>query len=271
MKTRLVVLLTLAIACTGLLAWRSGGTYRHIPHKDFERGEKFTYVAHYLGLNGGKADIELDEKIHHVNGRPCYKVEVAGKTTGVASWVYHVDDLWRSFIDTSAIVSQQFHRDIEEGKSYTLVETTTFDHVRKKGILEQKKKNKYHKKEFEIPAYPQDMISGYYYLRTIDYTNKQPGDIISMNAVYEDSVYDFKVKYLGKDVVKTRIGKINTLALTPIMPENKLFDGGDAITIYVSDDRNRVPVRVRAKMFLGAVNIELEDYDGLKHKFNFAD
>jgi len=265
-------LLISSLAMMAFMNADSDTVYRKLKNKHFGTGEEFVYVTHYLGFNGGKAHIKVDDRIHTVNGRPCYQVEVFGKTTGMAALFYHVKDLWRSHIDTAAITTQKFHRDIEEGKNYTLVETTTFDHKKGKGYLKQVKRDKKKPdKEFDIPAYPQDMISGYYYLRTIDYANKTPGDIISMNAVYEDTVYDFKVRYLGRDQVKTKMGKMNVFALSPIMPENKLFDGGDAITIWVSDDKNRVPVRVKAKMFLGAVIVELTDHSGLKHEFNLVD
>ncbi|UZR95192.1 DUF3108 domain-containing protein [Chondrinema litorale] len=250
---------------------KDGHQYRQIKNNSFARGERFVYEAHYLGFNGGEGVITLDEDIHKVNGRDCYKVDVHGKTTGMASWFYQVEDLWRSYIDTGAITSQKFFRDINEGKSYKLKETTLFDHKNKKGKLKQDKKGKVKVKEFKLKDYPQDMISGYYYLRTIDFDNKNPGDIINMNAVYEDTVYDFSVKYLGKEVLKTKVGKIHTFALSPIMPDNKLFDGGDAITFWVSDDRNRVPLEVKAKMFIASVRVELVDYSGLKYPFNFAE
>ncbi len=250
---------------------KDGHQYRRVPNSSFAKGERFVYRAHYLGFNGGEGVITLDDEIHKVNGRGCYKVDVKGKTIGMASWFYNVDDLWRSYIDTGAITSQKFYRDIEEGKNYKLEETTTFNHRIKKGKLEQSKKGRRKVEEFDIKEYPQDIISGYYYLRTIDFESKKPGDIIAMNAVYEDSVYDFKVRYLGKEVLKTKIGRVNTFALSPIMPDNDLFDGGDAITFWVSDDKNRVPLEVKAKMFIGAVRIELVEYSGLKHSFNFAE
>jgi hypothetical protein len=244
--------------------------YRTVVNNDFAKGERFSYRVHYLGMSGGVSYIQMDTKTHQVNGRPCFRVNVEGKTVGVASMFYHVNDLWRSYIDSSAITTQKFYRKIEEGKSYRMEETTVFDHRNKKAKLYQKKRDKEVVKDFSIPDNPQDIISGYYYLRTIDYENKLPGEVIVMKAVYEDSVYDFKVKYLGKEVVKTKVGKINAFAMSPIMPENKLFDGGDAITFWVSDDKNRVPLLVKAKMFIGAVNVELENYSGLKHEFNFA-
>jgi len=268
MRKYFVYIIGVLLSCSFIV--KDGHQYRQVRHNNFAPGERFVYRAHYLGFNGGEGVITLDNDLHSVNGRDCYKVDVKGKTIGMASWFYHVEDLWRSYIDTGAITTQKFHRDIEEGKNYKLTETTTFDHRNKKAKLEQEKKGKRKVEEFDLKEYPQDMISGYYYLRTIDFNSKKPGDIIAMNAVYEDTVYDFKIKYLGKEVLKTKIGRVNTFALSPIMPDNKLFDGGDAITFWVSDDKNRVPLEVKAKMFIAAVRIELIEYSGLKYPFNFA-
>ena len=52
------------------------------------------------------------------------------------------------------------------------------------------------------------------------------------------------------------------------MPKNKLFDGEDAISVYLSDDKNKIPVLIQAEMFVGAVKIDLYKYKGLKSRLN---
>ncbi|WP_020530627.1 DUF3108 domain-containing protein [Flexithrix dorotheae] len=271
MKRISILLAVLFTATAFVLKQDNGGKFRSLKNNDFARGERFKYVAHYLGINGGEAVVELDKNLYDVNGRKCYRVNVDGKTTGVASWLYNVNDRWGSYIDTGAVTSHKFYRNIEEGKNYKLDETIIFDHKNKIGKLVQTMPDKEEKKQFEFPDYPQDMVSGYYYLRTIDFDKKYEGDTIQMYGVYEDSVYDMKVRYLGKEVLKTNFGKINSFALSPIMPENELFDGGDAIKFWVSDDKNRVPLLIKAKMFIANVKIELVEHAGLKHDFNFAE
>jgi hypothetical protein len=95
------------------------------------------------------------------------------------------------------------------------------------------------------------------------------GDTIKLKAFFEDKLYDFKIKYLGKVKLNTKFGSIQSIKLTPIMPDNDLFDGENSIRVYLSDDKNKVPLKIQADMFVGAVEVDLKSYSGLRHTINF--
>ncbi|MEN7548686.1 DUF3108 domain-containing protein [Rapidithrix thailandica] len=232
-------------------------------------GERLSYRAHVGFINACRAEINLDKNIFEVNERPCYRVKVDAQSVGTFKMFYKFENEYQSYIDTSAITTHKFYRSTHE-PDYELEETIEFDHRSGKGKLTQNKNGNPKQKTFDFPGYPQDLISGYYYLRAVNFKNKSKGDVINMCGIYEDSVYNFQLKFLGKDIVKTKFGKIHAYMLSPIMPDNKLFKGGDAITIWVSEDKNRIPLKVKAKMFVGSVELDLEDYSGLKQDFNFA-
>ena len=245
--------------------------FRKQPNSDFHLGERFEYRAHYGFLNAGKGSVELaDNKVVKKN-RDCYKVAINGRTTGVFALGVKVEDKWVSYIDESAIMPHEFYRDISENK-YRLTETSYFNQERGKVLVDSKKNGKDRKREtYEIPTYTQDMVSGYYYLRTLTYEDMEAGDIITMDAFFEDKLYDFQVRFEGRSVVKTKFGKVNAFKLKPVMPENKLFKGEDAITIWVSDDINRVPLKIDVNMFIGIFEIEIVDYEGLREELNWAE
>ena len=67
-------------------------------------------------------------------------------------------------------------------------------------------------------------------------------------------------------MVSTKAGDIRAIKLVPRMPANKLFDGKDAITVYLSDDKNKIPVLIQAEMFVGTVSVNLYEYKNLQHK-----
>ncbi len=236
-------------------------------NKDFSKGERLSYLAHYGFINAARADVSLDSSLHQIGGKACYKVDVEAKTTGTFSVAYKVEDLWRSYIDTAMIAPQKFYRNIRENK-YRLEETTHFRHKEKKAVVESVKDEGVETKHFEIPAYAQDIVSGYYYLRTIEFENFQPGDTVVMDAFFEDKVYDFKILYIGPSVVKTKFGKIKAFEMSPLIPVNDLFSGDNPIRFWVSDDENRVPLKIRAKLFVGAFEIDLVEHKGLKAEFN---
>ena len=266
MKKKILALGLVALIC---MAFQDTGAIRKVDNESFSKGEKITYLAHYGFVNAGRATVKTDKSIHYRNNRPCYKVDVDGWTVGVFSLGYKVKDKWRTYIDTTAIIPQQFYRDISENK-YRLEETTYFDHKRNKVRVKTLKNGKNKDRSFDIPEYAQDLVSGYFYLRTMDFENMKVGTKFRIDGFFEDKTYDFDIKFKGKEIIKTKFGKIHAYKLEPIMPDNKLFDGEDSILFWVSADQNRIPLKIRAKMFIGAFEVEVTEYEGLKSDFNWA-
>ncbi len=241
--------------------------YKYLKKKDFNLGEELTYIAHYGPINAGEAKVKLHPMVKVVDGKPCYYVKVEGKTIGFFRYTYKVDDTWETYFDTTSIIPYKFYRDLYES-GYQLEEATFFNHKKGKVKVEKYKKKKDETKinEYTIPKFTQDIISGYYYFRTLDFENITVGDTISMNAFLSDEYYDFKIIYLGTDKVWTKFGKIKSFMLSPIMPKNSIFDGENSVKMWVSDDANRVPLKVQAEMFIGAIEVELVNHKGLKTK-----
>lgn len=245
--------------------------YRAVKHNSFRRGEKLTYLAHYSFLHAGVATVYMDPQVHAVNNRACYKVDIVGKSVGLFAAMMHVNDTWQSYIDTSAMIPHKFIRKIEEG-NYRKNETVLFDHIKKTAEVTNYKTNKEVEKveQFKILNNAQDLVSGYYFLRTLDFTNKKVNDTIGIEGFFENKNYSLKIKYLGKEVISTKVGKLNSEIIEPIMPNNALFDGKGAIKVWISNDANRIPLKIKAKMFIGAVELDLTGYENLKTPLNFV-
>lgn len=239
-------------------------SYRHVHNESFTTGELLEYQAHYGFLKIGEGIVDVSPALVTVNKRVCYMVTLSGKTSGTFDMVYKVRDTWRSFIDTSAVIPQQFYMNLHENK-YHKEETVYFDHTNKIVRTEEKEQQA---REFNIPDHVQDLISGFYYLRTIDFNQLHPGEIIAIPAFFDKTFYEFKVRYCGKGKVVTKFGKIEAIQLTPIMPANGLFKNENAIKLWISDDLNKIPVKVEADMFIGSIELELKKFKGLKHALN---
>jgi hypothetical protein len=159
-------------------------------------------------------------------------------------------------------VPRKFYRKIEEGR-YRKHEVVDFDVENKKATVRNyidKKKKWKDPKEFEISPEAQDLVSGYYYLRTVNFDNYIEGDTIQLKVFFDDESTIFKMLYVGKETLKTKIGKYRALIISPIMPENSLFDGEDAIRVWLSDDKDKIPLKVKAKMFIGALEIDIKKF-----------
>lgn len=270
-----LLIYSVLIACS--FGFKSEQQYRKVKNESFQRGEHIEYLVHYGPISAGTAVIDVSPKVYLLNNRVCYKVDVVGKTVGAAGVITHVNDVWRTYIDTAAFVTHRFYRELEEGP-FRRKEKTDFNPLTNSAVMnfvEYREKDapedyKKGQKTFTIPNYAQDMVSGYYFLRTIDFKNLKVNETITVPGMLEDKLYNLQIKYLGKETIRTKFGKINAHRLVPIMPENGLFSGESSIRFWISDDMNRVPVKIEADMFIGKVVIEVKDYKNLRHKFNFV-
>ena len=239
-------------------------SYRRVVNNSFGPGEHLEYRVHYGFVNAATAVIDVSPTLYKVNERPCYRVNVEGRTVGAFDLVTRIRDTWRSYIDTSAILPQKFFSSLQENK-YRKEENITFYHATNTVKAEEKTE----RDVFNVPDNVHDFVSGYYYLRTVDFNKMASGQVLELPAFYDDTLYNMKVRYRGKDVVKTKDGRINVIRLNPVLPKNGLFKEEESIRIFVSDDVNKVPVKVEVDLWVGAMVMDLKNYKNLKKPLQF--
>ena len=235
--------------------------------KSFSQGEMIKYKVHYGFVNAGEAIMKVDESLKTINGKNCYQVLVEGNSIGMFDFFLPIRDQWGTYIDTSSNVPQKFFMKIAEGK-YRKHEIVDFLHQKRKvNVKKYHVKDEYWKpiETFEIPENAQDIVSGYYYVRTLNFDKMKEGDVISINVFFEDEVFDFRIRYVGIDKVKTKLGSYEAIVLSPIMPKNSLFDGENSIRIWLSNDSKKIPLKVKASMFVGAVEVDIHEYEAGKN------
>ena len=271
MNRRWLLSSLLVLPVMSLLAFGPSDADRSLPNKSFKSGEVLQYKVHYGLINAAEATIEIDNGLHRINDRPCYKATVTGRTTGSFDFFLRIRDTWRSYIDTTSILPQKFFRNIEEN-NYRKKETIDFDHVKNVAEVEKhgRDKNKVKHGTYKIPENVQDLVSGFYYLRTLNYDQRRIGEVIRVQGFFDDEVFSMDVTYKGRETVDTKAGTIRAIRLVPRMPSNKLFKGENAISVYLSDDQNKVPVLIQAEMFVGAVKVDMYKYQGLKNRLNLV-
>jgi hypothetical protein len=229
----------------------------------FQLGEEYGYRIKFGILTLGSANVSVDNKTHTVNGLPCYRINVSGRTEGITD-LYRVRNTYTSYMDTLQYFPQKFEYSAREN-NYKRDQILYFDH--RKNVVVKKEKESVD--TYSVPAHIHDVISGYYSLRHIDFSTYYLGQTYTAPLFFDDESYRFKVKYAGKGTVKTRFGKINVVKLHPILPENKLFKGEEAIRVWVSDDKNRVPIKIEVDFSFGTIVMELRKYKKNLYPFNF--
>lgn len=261
MKKYLISLAVISVLTTGFTVLNA---YRRVVNTSFGLGEHLEYRVHYGFLNAAEATVDVSPTLYKVNDRPCYRVNVDGRTVGAFDLVTRIRDTWRSYIDTSAILPQKFYSNIQEN-SYRKEENITFNHTTNTAKAEERTE----RDTFKVPDNVHDFISGYFFLRTIEFNRLGDGQVIEVPAFYDDTVYNMKVRYRGKTSIKTKNGKINVIRLNPVLPQNKLFKEEESIRIFVSDDANKVPVKVEIDLFVGSMVMDLKRNNGLKQPLRY--
>jgi hypothetical protein len=233
----------------------------------FQKGEELTFKVSYGFLDAAEAKMVINPQISKINNRPTYKIDIFGQTLGIFK-LFKVNDNWGSYLDTLHMIPHQSYRHIEEGK-YRKHERVLFDHEKKNAhvrLYDRENTSVIETKDYSIPANIQDIVSGFYLLRTMDLRKYKVGDTITLTGFFDKEVYNIKLLYTGKESLSTNLGTFETFVFSPIVPKNKVFRGNQPVTVWVSNDKNKIPLRVKAKLMVGSLDMEITEAKGLRHK-----
>jgi len=234
--------------------------------KAYGEGEWFKFRIHYGFVTAGYATLQVDDA--NINGKEVFHVKGEGKTTGVSRFFFKVEDYYQSYIDKENDRPYRFVRKIDEG-GHTKDIQIDFDHEANKAFVHNKK----HKtKEYvSFPQDAQDMVSSFYYLRNrLDVDNLQDGDTMDMNMFFDKENYKFRLKFLGREVLKTKFGKVKCLVFRPYVQAGRVFKEKESLTVWVTDDDNKMPLLIKAELAVGSLKASLVEFKGLKHSFKIV-
>ncbi len=230
----------------------------------YKSGEWLKFRIHYGILNASYATLHLtSDTIEKV---PVYHVVGLGKTTGFASIFFKVDDRYESYFGKNDGKPYRFIRKISEG-GYTRDVEIDFKYDQDKAILTDNKNGKV----MDIPVHKevQDLLSASYYLRNrYGLDDFEVGKSIDLDMLFDDEgIYKFKLKYLGKEVIRTKFGKVECLKFRPIVQSGRVFKEKESLTLWVSNDLNKIPIRIKADLAVGSLKADLDGYNGLRNQF----
>lgn len=254
LKWMYVFLFILSISLNILSQTNSfNGEFRVLENKAFKEGEKLTFDVNYGFVTAGIAVMEVPQ-IKKISGRNAYHVTFEVNSVPSFDMFYKVRDRYETYIDVEGLFPWRFEQHIREG-GYTRDFSAFFD--------QRKGKAKTTEGEYEIPLYVNDIVSAFYYARTLDYSNMQVNDLIHLQNFYKDKVYNLDVKFLGKEVVEVPAGKFECIIVEPLVKAGGLFKHEGNIIVWLTNDELKMPVKVRTKVVIGYVEAKLTKYEGL--------
>lgn len=226
----------------------------------YKSGEYFKFQVSYGFINAGIATLELKDATY--NGKSVYHAKGYGYTTGVSKAFFKVKDDYQSYFDKSTGQPYRFIRKIHEG-GYTRNQEGIVNYKNNTVLLKDHKSNK--EFTYDVPAKVQDVISSFYYLRNHDKLgNMKVGETIQIDMFFDDEIFKFRLKFMGNEKIKTKFGTINTLKFRPYVQAGRVFKEQESLTIWISDDVNRIPVKIQASLLVGSLKAELIQYKNIK-------
>jgi hypothetical protein len=235
----------------------AGDDFCGVRNNSFHAGESLSLIVFYnaLGLyvNAGTANITVNsEKLFN---KPVFHIVGTGSTNSKYDWIFKVRDRYETYIDTATLQPYKFIRNVNEG-GYRKYENITFNQPANTAITTQG--------VFKVPNCINDVVGAVYYARNIDFDKYKPGDRIPFFMFLDNEVYNMYIRYEGKQTVKTRYGKFRAIKFKPLLLKGTIFEGGEKMTVYVSDDANKIPLRIESPLLVGSVKADMMSYDNLR-------
>jgi hypothetical protein len=247
------------VVADSLLAAADGGervpvpdTLRTLTNIAYKGGEYLKYDVHWSFMTVGDAYLTVTDTVFA--GRPCHIVTFRLESKPFFDMFYKVRDRYRTIVDAQGLFSWRFEQSIREG-GYSRDFMAEFDQWENVAITADGK--------YPIPPYVQDIMSAFYFARTVDYAGFRPGRRVELQNFYKDSTYPLAVKYKGRQRIEVDAGTFDCIIVEPLITEGGLFKSEGRILLWITDDDRKMPVRVRAEIPIGTVESDLTEFRGL--------
>jgi hypothetical protein len=240
------------------IAIPTDGAVKELPvvkNEAFTRGEVLSFRMHYGIIDAGVATLAVTDEVKEIGGRKTYHIVGIGQSKGTFDFFYKVRDRYETYVDEKAVVPWLFQRRVYEG-GYVINQDYIFNHYAKKVNVGEGK-------VYDIEPNMQDMLSAFYHARTMDLSNAKPGDIFELSCFMDKEIYPLKIKFIGRENVTIKKGTFRCLKFRPIMQKGRVFKNEEDLNVWLTDDKNHIPVKGQADVVVGSIKMELTDYTGV--------
>lgn len=271
--------LTAVAAFSQTKSWSEGGCVpvRNIQSGDslaFQAGEKMSFTIHYkwgsIDSDVGWANVILDTL--RMNGRKAFHCMAYGRTTALYDLFFRVRENFQSWFSYDGLVPLRFTRDTQEGK-YVARNQYVYrwgglagDH-----IIADIYTSKSGDRSVDLPLdhCTFDLPSLFFFARNMDFDKVIPNVKYPMTFAIDDDVYNVYFILRGRETIKVKgIGTVNTIKFSAKLLSGNVFTGEEDLSVWITDDDNRIPVLFEAPILVGVASGRLVSYSGLKHPFS---
>ncbi len=231
-----------------------GALLRHLDNNAFAVGERLTFDIDWEGVTGGQATMSIPD-VRYINGRKTYETRVEANSGSTLDLFFKVRDRYETYMDADGIFPWRFEQHVREG-TYSKDYDANFD-------PEAQTAETSDGKEFKTPEYVHDIVSAFYYIRTLDLTRSHKGDVIHLENFFDGQTHPLDVRVLGHQQVETDVGTFECSVIEPMVVQGGLFKSEGTIKIWLTDDDNHMPVKMSSKILIGEIEAKLVKYQGI--------
>ncbi len=221
--------------------------FRKIENKAFSVGEHLVFEIAYGFIRAGTATMSIPDT-QWVRGRPCYHIVTTAQSNKFFSFFFKVRDRVESLIDMDGIFTWRFEKHIREGKFHA-DKYVEYDQYLREVITK--------KDTMAVPLYVQDILSSFYYARTVP---MEVGDSFDIDNYADGKIYPLKVLVHRKERIKVPAGSFNCIVVEPVLRGEGLFNQKGKLTIWLTDDERKIPVLMKSKVVIGSIDARLKSF-----------
>ncbi|TAJ15161.1 DUF3108 domain-containing protein [Marinilabiliaceae bacterium JC017] len=228
-------------------------------HQAYQPGEELKFTVNFGFITGGvgylivKDTLLGNQNVHHIIAK--------GQTIGIADVLYKIRDQYESFVHPSSNYPVKAIRSIREGGYRYYNEVLYY----RDSTMVMSQKSGSH----VVPEDILDILSAFYYARNHNFNDDmQVGDVIEFITYFSDELFPLRIRFRGTEVIKTNFGNIECYKFSPVTEVGRAFKTEDDMHIWISRDKNRIPVRIKFNLVVGSFTCNLSEFKGLKHPFS---
>lgn len=207
-------------------------------------------------VKGGEAEMIITDTTF--NNKAAIHYFVRGRTTGLAHTLYEVNDVYETIVDANTHLPLKAIRNIKEKKYRWYNETFFYHNI--DSLNSQRSGWR------EMPENMVDIISSFFYFvnnNTIE--EMETSEVTTLASYHADKIDTVSIKFVGDEVIKTDLGKVESYVLAPVVDKGKLLKRSDGLKFYISKEQ-KIPIKLEFDMKVGALRAVLKSYkiDGVE-------
>lgn len=225
----------------------------------FNPGEKISYTIYYnvIGLYVNAGDAQFTVTPTKWEGESAFAFTATGNSNRRYDWIFKVRDKYESIVDHKTLLPYFFSRSINEG-SFHQNQSLAFNQKTNE-VITGKGEN------FKAADCTFDVISAIYAARNLDFQHLQVNEKVYLHFFLDNELFPSYFKYLGKEIITTKFGKFKAIKIAPLLVKGSMFEGGEHMTIWVTDDENHIPIRIETPIIVGTIKVDMKSYEGLRY------